>query len=132
MHGRVAAAPEGVIHTAFIHGFSEFEVNCKIDRRAVKALGSTFVGSDRLLIVTSGTGAAITPGRLTTEEDAPNSPIPRVASEQAAASVGAQGVRVLVDWYQTMRINHPQKAVAAATALQSAGRRLKRHLAPSS
>jgi nucleoside-diphosphate-sugar epimerase len=48
------------------------------------------------LIVTSGTGVAFTPGRLTTEEDAPNSPIPRIASEEAAASVAAKGVRVLV------------------------------------
>ncbi|MGA3091948.1 MAG: NAD-dependent epimerase/dehydratase family protein [Terriglobales bacterium] len=52
--------------------------------------------SDRPLIVTSGTAAAVTPGRLTTDEDAANSPIPRVASEQAAASVTGQGVRASV------------------------------------
>jgi nucleoside-diphosphate-sugar epimerase len=48
------------------------------------------------LIVTSGAAIASTPGRLTTEEDEPNSPIPRVASEQAAAAVAAKGVRVSV------------------------------------
>ena len=53
-------------------------------------------GTDRPLIVTSGTGVAHTPGRLTTEEDAPNSPFPRVASEEAAAAVAAKGVRVSV------------------------------------
>jgi len=90
------AASDGVIHTAFIHDFSKFEANCEIDKRAIEALGTALAGSDRPLIVTSGTAIAFTPGRLTTEEDAPNSPIPRVASEKAADSVAAQGVRVLV------------------------------------
>jgi nucleoside-diphosphate-sugar epimerase len=91
-----AAASEGVIHTAFIHDFSKFEANCEIDRRAIEALASALAGTDRPLIVTSGTGVAFTPGRLTTEEDAPDSPTPRVASEQAAASAAEKGVRVLV------------------------------------
>jgi len=91
-----AAASEGVIHTAFIHDFSKFEANCEIDRRAIEALGSALAGTNRPLIVTSGTASAYTPGRPSTEEDAPNSPIPRVVSEQAAASVAAKGVRVSV------------------------------------
>src|ERR1700731_4359592 len=74
-----AAMSDGVIHTAFIHDFSKFKENCEIDRRAIEALGSALAGFERSLIVTSGTGAAFTPGRPTTEEDAPNSPIPRVA-----------------------------------------------------
>src|SRR5271155_3097334 len=82
-----AAMSDGVIHTAFIHDFSKFEAICEVDRRAIQALGSALAGSDRPLIVTSGTAIAFTPGRLTTEDDAPNSPIPRVASEQAAASL---------------------------------------------
>jgi nucleoside-diphosphate-sugar epimerase len=93
---RGAAMSDGVIHTAFIHDFSKFEANCEIDRRAIEALGSALAGSDRPLVVTSGTAIAFTPGRLTTEDDPPNSPIPRVASEQAAASVAAQGVHVSV------------------------------------
>ena len=48
------------------------------------------------MIVTSGTGAAFMPGRLATEKDAPNSPLPRIASEEAAAFVAAKGVGVSV------------------------------------
>jgi nucleoside-diphosphate-sugar epimerase len=91
-----AAASDAVIHTAFVHDFSRFEEVCEIDRRAIEALGAALAGTGRPLIVTSGAAIASTPGRLTTEDDEPNSPMPRVASEQAAAAVAAKGVRVSV------------------------------------
>jgi nucleoside-diphosphate-sugar epimerase len=90
-----AATSDGVIHTAFNHDFSKWEANCQTDRHAIETLGSALVGSDRPLIVTSGT-ALLMPGRLGTEEDAPTSTHPRIASEEAAASIAARGVRVSV------------------------------------
>jgi nucleoside-diphosphate-sugar epimerase len=91
------AMSEGVIHTAFIHDFSKFQEVCEVDRRVIEALGAALAGSDRPLLITSGTGMANSaPGRSATEEDGPDiaHPIPRVASEQAAASLAAKGVRV--------------------------------------
>ncbi len=92
---RGAALSDGVIHTAFNHDFTKFAANCETDRHAIEALGSALAGSDRPLIVTSGT-ALLAPARLATERDAPASSIPRVASEEAAASLAASGVRVMV------------------------------------
>jgi nucleoside-diphosphate-sugar epimerase len=93
---RGASESEGVIHTAFIHDFSKFAENCEIDRRAIEALGLALAGSDRPLVITSGT-ALLTSGRLGTENDAPPaSPIPRVASEVAAAALAGRGVHVSV------------------------------------
>ena len=92
-----AAVSDGVIHTAFIHDFSKFQEVCEVDRRVIEALGEALAGSDRPLLVTSGTGIANSvPGRPSTEQEGPNSshPIPRVASELAAASGAAKGVRV--------------------------------------
>ncbi len=95
---RGAAATDGVIHTGFIHDFSKFKAVCEIDRHAIEALGSALAGSNRPLIVTSGT-ALVTPGRLATEDNVPaadSSAFPRIASEEAALAVAAQGVRVSV------------------------------------
>ena len=92
-----AAMTDGVIHTAFIHDFSKFQEVCELDRRVIEALGAALAGSDRPLLITSGTGMANSaPGHLATEEDGSESThaIPRVASEQAAAAVSAKGVRV--------------------------------------
>ena len=90
-----AAMADGVIHTAFIHDFTRFQEVCEVDRRVIETLGAALAGSGRPLLVTSGTGiAAVATGRPVTELDDASNAIPRAASEQAAASVAAKGVRV--------------------------------------
>jgi nucleoside-diphosphate-sugar epimerase len=94
---RAVAQVDGVIHTAFNHDFSKFAANCESDRRVIETLGAALAGSERPLVITSGTGLVASPRVATEEEPVPaSSPIPRVASEHAAAAVAAQGVRVSV------------------------------------
>jgi nucleoside-diphosphate-sugar epimerase len=90
-----AAAADGVIHTAFIHDFSNYGPAAETDRRAIETLGVALAGSDRPLIVTSGTLLAQRQGSLATEEDAPNPSFPR-KSEEAALALAARGVRASV------------------------------------
>ncbi|HUA89343.1 MAG TPA: SDR family oxidoreductase [Steroidobacteraceae bacterium] len=91
---RGAAQADAVIHAAFIHDFSKFQENCQIDRRAIEALGAALEGTQRPLLVTSGT--ALIAARPATEADPPGTQVPRVATEQAADALAARGVRVAV------------------------------------
>src|SRR5258707_1908144 len=90
-----AAAADGVIHTAFIHDFSNYGPAAEADRRAIETLGSALAGSDRPLIVTSGTLLVQGRGSLATEEDASNPNFPR-KSEEAALALAARGIRASV------------------------------------
>jgi nucleoside-diphosphate-sugar epimerase len=94
-----AARADGVIHLAFNHDFSRFVANCEDDRRVIAALGAALAGSDRPLIVTSGTAIANTvPGRPAEEDNATvgSNVHPRAATEEAGAAVAASGINVSV------------------------------------
>jgi nucleoside-diphosphate-sugar epimerase len=94
-----ASQSDGVIHLAFNHDFSRFVQNCEDDRRVIRALGSVLAGSDRPLIVTSGTAIANTaPGRPADEDNATvgSGVHPRAASEEAAVAVAADRVNVSI------------------------------------
>jgi nucleoside-diphosphate-sugar epimerase len=90
-----AAAADGVIHTAFIHDFSNYGPAAEADRLGIETLGNALAGSDRPLIVTSGTLLAQPQGPLATEEDAHNPNFPR-KSEDAALALAGRGVRASV------------------------------------
>jgi len=94
-----AARADGVIHLAFNHDFSKFAANCEQDRHTIGTLASALAGSNRPLLVTSGTGIAnVAPGVPATEDAAALGAdvIPRAASEEAAAVAAANGVNVSV------------------------------------
>ena len=98
-----AANSDGVIHCAFDHSafgndISKFVEVCEKDQRAIEALGDALAGSDRPLLITSGTGMGnAAPGQLATEDHFdPNHPNPRRLSEVAGAAVAKRGVNVSV------------------------------------
>jgi nucleoside-diphosphate-sugar epimerase len=94
-----ASRSDGVIHLAFNHDFSTFVANCDDDRRVIRTLGAALSGSDRPLIVTSGTGMANSVPDQPAREDNPTisaDMIPRAASEEAAAAAAREGVNVSV------------------------------------
>lgn len=94
------AKTDGVIHLAFNHDFSNFLANCEDDRRVINVLGSALAGSDRPLIVTSGTGIANSVPGQPAKEDNPtvsSAEHPRASSEEAAATAVANyGVNISV------------------------------------
>ena len=66
-----AAASDGVIHLAFKHDIAfsgGFQGAADADRRAVEVFGDALAGSDRPLVIASGT-LGVAPGRLATERD---------------------------------------------------------------
>ena len=93
-----AAKADAVIHTAFDHDFSRFVENCEKDKRAIAALGSVLAGSDRPLIITSGTGMGSGEHGQPATEDVFNisHPNPRIASEMAGNALLEAGVNVSV------------------------------------
>jgi nucleoside-diphosphate-sugar epimerase len=118
-----AAAADGVIHLGFIHDFSRFQEVCAVDRRAIEALGDALAGSDRHLVITSGTGlGTAVPGQPATEDHFdPNHPNPRAGSEIAAEAVAARGVSVSV--VRLPQVHNTDGAFARCRARLQAGPR---------
>ncbi|WP_416413409.1 SDR family oxidoreductase [Pantoea sp. App145] len=85
---------DGVIHAGYIHDFSRMDHAAAVDQRAILAMGEELAGSNRPLIVTSGT-ALVAPGRMATEQDPPAAGAhPRSDSNVAALALADKGVRV--------------------------------------
>ena len=97
---RIAAeAADGVIHAAFNHDFSNVTQHSENDRRVIETLGDVLAGSDRPLVVTSGTGLARsrTGGPVAeTDDHVTSAEFPRAATEEAADALIARGGRVIV------------------------------------
>jgi nucleoside-diphosphate-sugar epimerase len=104
-----AAEADAVIHLAFDHNFSNFAAICEKDRRAIEALGGALVGSNRPLVITSGTALGNTvPGQPATEDAFDvNHPMPRIAGELAGAALLAKGVSVSV--VRLPQVHDPRK-----------------------
>ena len=93
-----ARAADGVVHTAFVHDFSDYEESTRTDERAVLAIAAALEDTGKPFVATSGAGVSGPggPGRLVTEDD-PAAPetVPRGRSE-AALGAARRGVRTSV------------------------------------
>ena len=90
-----AMAADGVIHTAFIHDFSNYGLRRGGSKRAIETLGDAVAGSDRPLISHSGTLPFNAKVRVRNRRRRANPSFPR-KSEEAALALPARGVRVSV------------------------------------
>ncbi|BGP14739.1 hypothetical protein JCM10213_004321 [Rhodosporidiobolus nylandii] len=96
-----ARKADGVIHLAFKHDFENYIANGKLDEQVTKALADALSGTNKPLVIASGTALfARDPSRdhavPAREDDAfPESmhSLPRIASERILASCISEGVR---------------------------------------
>jgi nucleoside-diphosphate-sugar epimerase len=93
-----AAASDGVIHLAFKHDIAftgDFAGALNADRRAIETFGDALAGSDRPLIIASGT-LGLASGRVASEQDgreADPTAHPRMASALLTFELASRGVR---------------------------------------
>ncbi|MBN3744410.1 SDR family oxidoreductase [Burkholderia sp. Se-20373] len=116
---RGAANVDAVIHLAFDHDFSRFQENCEKDKRAIDALGSVLRGSDRPLLVTSGTGVGSGAHGELAREDVFNvsHPNPRIGSELAGQALLDAGVNASVLRLPQVHDAHKQGLVTPLIAI---------------
>lgn len=89
-----ATNADGVIHTAFIHNFTQFAKSAETDRLAIEAMGEVLKGTDKPIVVSGGLlGLPKTNGFVTEADAAPDAPR---ASEAAAMELAKNGVKASV------------------------------------
>ena len=97
-----ASDSDGVIHLAFRHDIAfsgDFAGAVEADRRAIETFGDALAGSDRPLVIASGT-LGLSPGRIGTEEDRPDpNAHPRIANAHLTLALAERGVRSAVIRY---------------------------------
>lgn len=90
-----AAECDGVVHLAFVHDFARYEAANDTDRGAIEAIGTALAGSDRPLVIASGT-ALLRAGSVGTERDEADPGSPRSAGAALALGYVEQGVRSVI------------------------------------
>ena len=93
-----AQAADGVIHAAFNHDASRARQTGEEDRRVIETLAEALSGSNRPLVVTSGTGLVRSKtggAAVETDDQATSAEFPRAATEEAADVLIASGQHVI-------------------------------------
>ena len=89
-----ADATDGVVHTAFIHDFTDFAHSVEVDLLAVETIAEALAGTDRPFVISSGTPALA--GGVATEDTVPERgtlAAGRLAAEEAVLAAAGRGVR---------------------------------------
>lgn len=81
-----AQATDGVIHLAFIHDFSDMAAVCAIDRAAIEAMGEVLAGTEKPLVIVSGT-LGLPKGTLMTEDADPERNTPPFSDRAFSADL---------------------------------------------
>jgi len=90
-----AREADGVIHTAFIHDFSDYQSNAIKDQKAIEAMGEVLKGTDKPIVVTGGTlGLPLINGKITEESKAPAESIR--FSEKAFLDLSESGINASI------------------------------------
>jgi len=110
-----AAAADGVIHAAFNHDFANLKEHSEHDRAVIATLGELLAGSDRPLVVSSGTGLARSKAGgpvVETDDHVTSAEFPRAATEEAADALIAKDGRVMVLRLPQVHDTHHQGRIA--------------------
>lgn len=90
-----ASQADGIIHTAFIHDFTQYLKAGEVDRTAINAMGEVLTGTEKPIVVTSGMlGLPSIDGFIREESSAENSP--RTSESTALALATEKGVHASV------------------------------------
>lgn len=89
-----AGQADGIIHTAFIHDFTQYTAAAETDKAAIEAMGEVLKGTSKPIVVTAGILGLPTTNGVVTEADAAPA-VPR-ASEAAAITLAEAGVHASV------------------------------------
>ena len=87
---------DGVVHLGYIHDFSQMGQAADTDRAVIDTVVDVLAGSDRPLLIASGT-LGLSPGRAAIEgDDADPSAHPRIANAHRVLAAAERGVRSIV------------------------------------
>ncbi len=90
-----ARESDGIIHTAFVHDFSDFHSNALKDLKAIETMGEILKGTDKPFVITGGTlGLPVIDGKITEESKAP-AESPRF-SEKAFEELAESGINASI------------------------------------
>jgi nucleoside-diphosphate-sugar epimerase len=89
-----ASESDGIIHTGFIHDFSNYANSNEVEKIAINTMGEVLMGTNKPMVVTAGSLGLPLIGGMVTEESVLQ--IPLRTSEPTALALAEKGVNISV------------------------------------